>query len=165
MKTLYQKLSKASVLCKNVEKDGTNSFHKYKYASASNVAQIVNEGLHQVGLAAYTRYELVRSEVLQGPKPEKYVEMKCIVTIADVETGSSIEISAFGSGQDVGDKAIAKAQTMALKYAWITTLQMSTDDDPERDESLDKRLSYGSSVPQNKVTYVNKSAYKHPNAP
>jgi len=58
-----------------------------------------------------------------------------IVTIELVNADDANEvmtISGAGSGIDAGDKAIAKAQTMAVKYAWKDTLLIADkDDDPD----------------------------------
>lgn len=44
----------------------------------------------------------------------------------------------FGSGQDAGDKAIMKAQTAAIKYAYMMSLCIATGDDPEADSKTDE---------------------------
>lgn len=129
--------------CGYIQKDGTNSFHKYKYASASAILEKVNESLVRNGLASFCKPEIIGSEVVQTAKgaQEKFVTIRVGLTLVDSDSGESMEISGVGSGQDVGDKAVAKAQTMALKYAWMTTLNISTGDDPEEDHHLDERTS------------------------
>jgi hypothetical protein len=47
-------------------------------------------------------------------------------------------IVGLGSGQDVGDKAVMKAQTAAIKYAYLMSLAISTNDDPEADSRTDE---------------------------
>ena len=139
MKNIYKKLSTLSNLCKEVSKDGHNQAQNYKYASAANVAEVVNQALQKSQLVAFVNYDLIKSDLITDSKGTiwKYAEVKCSVKVVDIDDGSEILFSSFGSGQDMGDKAIAKAQTMALKYAWITSLQMSYGDDPEKDESVD----------------------------
>lgn len=44
-----------------------------------------------------------------------------------------MSIVGLGSGQDSGDKAIMKAQTAAIKYAYLLSFAISTGDDPEND--------------------------------
>jgi hypothetical protein len=50
------------------------------------------------------------------------------------------ETEGMGSGQDAGDKAIMKAQTAAIKYAWMLALSISTGDDPEEDAGTDEAM-------------------------
>lgn len=57
--------------------------------------------------------------------------------ITDGDTGESIVVVSAGQGADMGDKAIPKALTNAMKYAILLVLQ-ATGDDPEADSSTDE---------------------------
>ncbi len=72
---------------------------------------------------------------------ETMVTIQTDVTLVDCDSGELLIFTGLGSGQDIGDKAIAKAQTMALKYAWMTTLNISTGDDPEADTHEDEIIA------------------------
>lgn len=50
-------------------------------------------------------------------------------------------MSGIGSGQDNSDKAVMKAQTAAIKYAYMLTLAMNTNDDPEADSQTDEGMT------------------------
>lgn len=50
----------------------------------------------------------------------------------------------MGSGQDSGDKAVMKAQTAAIKYAYLLSFAISTGDDPEADQRTDESSSVSS---------------------
>jgi len=50
----------------------------------------------------------------------------------------------MGSGQDSGDKAVMKAQTAAIKYAYLLSFAISTGDDPEADQRTDESSSASS---------------------
>ena len=65
-----------------------------------------------------------------------------MVTLIDSESGESFAIKGLGSGQDAGDKALAKAQTMALKYCYMASLAIATGDDPEADSKTDEATTY-----------------------
>ena len=64
--------------------------------------------------------------------------VRVTITLVDVESGESIILSGLGSGQDSGDKAVMKAQTAAIKYAYLMSLAISTNDDPEADVKTDE---------------------------
>lgn len=134
--SLAGKLIEVMRECGYVRKDAKNSFHKYSYASAAAILEKVNEALCKNGLATLMKSEIL-SHTIEGK--EKFVTVKVTISLVDADTGERMEISGIGSGQDSGDKAIAKAQTMALKYAWMMSLNISTGDDPEADESTDHR--------------------------
>ena len=68
------------------------------------------------------------------------------VTLIDSESGESFAIKGLGSGQDAGDKALAKAQTMALKYCYMASLAIATGDDPEADSQIDEVMTTKSTV-------------------
>ena len=51
----------------------------------------------------------------------------------DSDDGSMIEWTACGSWNDTGDKWVYKAITGAVKYIFMKTFQISTGDDPEKD--------------------------------
>lgn len=52
--------------------------------------------------------------------------------LIDSESGEPMSITGPGSGQDSGNKAVTKAQT-AIKYAYLLSLTISTEDDPENE--------------------------------
>ena len=143
MKSIATKLVKVMDDCSYVQKDGKNSFHNYNYTSAANILVKVNESLVKNGLASFATPELIRFEDVKTAKgnTEHLATVKMIVSLLDTETDENLDIVGIGSGQDVGDKAVMKAQTAALKYAWMLTLNISTGDDPEADSKVDERMN------------------------
>ena len=143
---MAEKISLAAKICRimkdchYVQKDGRNDFHKYNYASAANVLEKVNEACAEHGVASIPRFEIIASD--------KVVTVQCTLTLLDADSGETYSIVSLGSGQDAGDKAVAKAQTMALKYAWMTTLNISTGDDPEADEETDRANTRPQKAPE-----------------
>lgn len=68
------------------------------------------------------------------------------IMLVDAESGESVTITGLGSGQDSGDKAVMKAQTAAIKYAYLLSMAISTGDDPEADGRTDEAITINSTV-------------------
>ena len=60
------------------------------------------------------------------------------ITLIDSDSGEFVMFQGIGSGQDAGDKAVMKAQTAAIKYAYMMSLCIATGDDPEADAKTDE---------------------------
>lgn len=132
MKAIAAKLIKIMKDCAYVQKTGYNEFHKYKYAKAADVLEKANESMVENGVCSF-----VFPEIISLPDA-KVTTVRVTVNLFDVESGETMQLVGIGSGADTGDKAVMKAQTAALKYAWMMSLNIATGDDPEADESTDK---------------------------
>lgn len=132
-KSIARKLANVMHKCRYVQKDKKNEYLKYNYASSSTVLGRVNADCHEEGLAVIVSPQLVshHEKTNRNGVIEDLATVQTVVTLLDIESGETLTFSGFGSGQDVGDKAVAKAQTMALKYSWMMTLCIATGDDPE----------------------------------
>ena len=126
--------------CSHIAKNGTNDFHKYKYATAADVLEKVNASLTKHGLASIVSSNLLSLKDVTTSKGniEQLASVEVCVTLIDSDSGESLSIKGLGSGQDPSDKAIAKAQTMAIKYAYLNSLAIATNDDPEADSHSDE---------------------------
>ncbi len=124
-----------------VQKDKTNKEQHYNYVSEAAVLAKVQPALIKMGLIAMPTYEVVSSEDKMTAKGSvwKLITVSCLLQIIDTETGEQDTVLALGSGIDANDKAVAKAQTMAFKYAWWKLLCLETGDDPEADPMADKQ--------------------------
>ena len=138
-KNIASKLVKVMKDCSFVQKQGVNDFHGYKYATSEDVMKIVNKSLTENRLMTAVDSEVTSmvDVVNLKCKTEHLATVKVTVTIIDSETSESIVISGVGSGQDAGDKAVMKASTAAIKYAYMLSLCIATGDDPEADSRLD----------------------------
>ena len=143
--TLKEKLAEVAADCDYVRKDGVNAYQNYKYASAAAVVWKVGESLYKHRLLSIATFAIV-SDVPRSRTNAKGVEVienlvtvECSLHIHDMDSPDFFTFNGFGSGMDNSDKAVMKAQTAALKYAWMMSLNISTGDDPERDESVDQR--------------------------
>ena len=126
--------------CSHVSKNGTNDFHKYKYATAADVLEKVNASLTKHALASVVTPNLLNMQQVTTAKGnvEQLATVEVVITLIDAESGESLTLKGLGSGQDSSDKSIAKAQTMAIKYAYLNSLAIATNDDPEADSKTDE---------------------------
>lgn len=119
--------------CAHIVKNGLNSFHNYKYATAEDVLQKVNESLTKNKIVSIATPVLQRFTDVTNLKgyTEHLATVGVDVQLIDSESGESVTITGVGSGQDAGDKAVMKAQTAAIKYAYMMSFCIATGDDPE----------------------------------
>ncbi|SCM82572.1 ERF superfamily [uncultured Sporomusa sp.] len=143
MKHIAGKIVKIMEECSVVKKNGTNDFHHYKYTTSADVLEKVNAALVKNKVASVVLPEVIDSGdvVTSRGNTEHLVTVKVTITLIDTESGESIQIAGTGSGQDGGDKAVMKAQTAAIKYAYLLSLAISTNDDPEADNRTDEGMS------------------------
>jgi len=96
--------------CSHVAKNGTNDFHKYKYATATDVLEKVNASLTKHGIASVVTLSILSMQEITTAKgnTERLATVEVTVTLIDSESGESFAIKGLGSGQDAGDKSIAK---------------------------------------------------------
>ena len=142
MKAIAGKLIQVMAECSQIPKNGVNDFHHYKYATSADVLEKVNSALVKHKLASVVTPEVLQaSEVLNSKgNAEQRVTVRVAITLVDAESGESVLLVGLGSGQDVGDKAVMKAQTAAIKYAYLMSLAISTNDDPEADSRTDEGM-------------------------
>lgn len=154
MKNLAAKLVKVMEDCAAVPKNGTNDFHHYKYATSADVLEKVNASLVKNRIASIVLPEVINSAevVTNKGNTEHLITVKVEITLIDTDSGEKTVLSGIGSGQDGGDKAVMKAQTAAIKYAYMLSLAISTNDDPEADPRTDESVSHREPVnlPENK---------------
>ena len=133
--SIGQKMVAVMESCRYMPQDGYNSFQKYKYTTAAGMFAKINEALTEQNL--FTQVELtlleMRDATTSKGNAEKHAVVSAKITITDAETGETVTFTGLGSGQDGGDKAVMKAQTAALKYAYIGGLCIAMSDDPESD--------------------------------
>ena len=148
--------------CSHVGKNGLNSYHQYKYATAEDVLCKVNEALTKNKLASVVTPALdsvVDVVNLKGNK-EHLVTISVKIELIDADSGESIVLQGFGSGQDAGDKAIMKAQTAAIKYAYMMSLCIATGDDPEEDGKTDEAAMGKAEIKEQTVKPVDNQGKK-----
>lgn len=159
-RSLAKKLVQVMKECSYVQKDAKNEFKAYKYATAAGVLEKVNESLSKHGIATVTNTEVIQSSFDAN---QRYVAVKTEITLIDCDSDETYKIC--GIGAESGDKAIARAQTMAIKYAWLMSLNISTGDDPENEEApkdvpFKKEMNgYGSSYHPHEPNYESQNGH------
>ena len=153
MQKIAKKFVEVMRECSHVAKNGTNDFHKYKYATATDVLEKVNASLTKHGLASVVTPNLLSMQQVTTAKGnvEQLAIVEVSVTLIDAESGESLTLKGLGSGQDAGDKAVAKSQTMAIKYAYLASLAIATGDDPEADRHTDEVMHPPAQVKNNPI--------------
>jgi hypothetical protein len=140
MQKIAKKLVQVMQECRYIQKTGTNEFHHYRYATSAEVLEKINTALVKQKLCSVAVPEILQQADVTTAKGtiEHMVTVKIDITLIDVDSGESVSFSGIGTGQDGGDKAVMKAQTAALKYAYLITMLVSTGDDPEADAKTDE---------------------------
>ncbi|WP_057768116.1 ERF family protein [Cytobacillus praedii] len=134
LKSIYSKIGDVMSKVSRVPKNGYNSFHKYNYATESDLTESIRPILQESGLAFF-------SNVLEQDREGEFTKVKMEFTLADIETGEVLTSTYWGEGQDKGDKGLYKAYTGATKYFLMKTFLIPTGDDPEADSTVDERNS------------------------
>ena len=133
-KTLVQHMAEVMKEVGYVQKDATNDFQNYTYASAQAVFDKVRSSLSERGIAVCGDVELVASEIV-GTKQKHLVVAKHTIIFTDGT--DTLSVSALGEGIDSGDKASMKANTAGVKYCLAKAFLISWGDDPEADSTTD----------------------------
>ncbi len=145
MKNIASKLVKIMNECGFVQKNGNNDFHHYKYATSADVLEKVNAALVKNNVCSVIVPELLSMMDVMNNKgnTEHLATVRITNTLIDADSGESLCLVGLGSGQDAGDKAVMKAQTASIKYAYLLSLAISTNDDPEADSKTDEMNTIG----------------------
>ena len=160
MQKLASKFINVMQECSHIAKSGTNSYHGYKYATSADVMQKVNSALTKYGIASFVSPNLISLQDVTTTKGniEHLATVEVEIKLVDKDSGEEAILKGLGNGQDSGDKAVAKALTSAMKYAYMMSLAISTGDDPEADRSTDENTY----VEDNEIEQVNQSQQQLP---
>lgn len=140
--------------CQRVGKNGLNSKQGYKYSKSADVVAMVNEALTKNNIATIAEVEIINRESDEEGK-KNFARVKMIVTLIDADSGEERKIFGIGEGFDSLDKAFAKAQTQALKYAYISSFAIAQGDDPEKDSDEDDTYFAPTQAPVQKAENQN----------
>lgn len=161
---IAKKLVNVMAECSHIAKNGLNNYHQYKYATAEDVLLKVNTALTKNRIASIVIPEIASMVDVTNLKgnTEHLVTVNVQIKLIDSESGECVDLFGIGSGQDAGDKAVMKAQTAAIKYAYMMSLCIATGDDPEADTKTDENSfigNKGSKVVNNakKISVLKKS--------
>ena len=120
-----------------IGKDARNDEVGYDFVSAATMNAKVSVALRENRVICLPMSEMVDIRTIQtGGGNETLATVKVEITLQDVDSDESFTIRGVGSGIDKGDKAIAKAQTMAMKYAWKMAFVIAeSSDDPDANKN------------------------------
>jgi len=120
-----------------VAKSGRNEFHKYDYATESDVADALRQHLAAEGVCIFPSVVDAKVETVQDRnKSASMATVTLELTFVDGESGDTMVTRWIGQGIDQGDKAYYKAYTGAFKYGLMKTFMVSTGEEPEADEPV-----------------------------
>lgn len=134
---LMLKIADVWTVIERVPKTGYNSFHRYHYATESDVADTLRSELGKRGVVIMPQVVEWRREdhtPTERGRPQWLWHVTVDFTFIDAESGESWVSRGWpGVGIDSEDKGIYKAMTGAAKYALMKSFMVSTGDDPEED--------------------------------
>ena len=135
----------------HVPKNGRHDFHKYDYATESDITNAVRAELAKVNVAVFPSVgEVVVGEADPKDRGGPVTTVELLVTFVHA-SGEAMTTRWYGQGQDKADKAYYKAYTGAMKYCLLKTFLMSTGDDPEATDGYGKSTRGGSSAPRRPI--------------
>jgi len=133
---LAAKLVRIMAAVDHVEKRGRNEKQNYNFVRAADLYHEVRKAFieQQVFMTADVVSQERWTQPTQSGGTMNYCSLRVAFTFYDGETGASIgPVHGCGWGSDVGDKAVYKCMTGALKYAARTNFMVPDDSDPEED--------------------------------
>jgi hypothetical protein len=132
--SLKEKLVEIRRRIGQIEKRGINQSGNYRYVRAADLAGPIGDLLAQFGVILLPRLESIYSvPVTDRTGQDERTHVVVAYTFVDAKTSEELTVKLAGTGIDPGDKAVAKAQTCALKYALLQTFLIATGDDPENE--------------------------------
>ena len=92
MKNLSKKFVEVMKDCGHVAKNGFNSFHNYKYATAADVLQLVNSALTKYGIMSAVETNLIEIREVTTTKgnSENLATVETVVTLTDSDSGDRL---------------------------------------------------------------------------
>ena len=141
-KNIAKKLVKIMGECSHITKTGLNDHHHYRYATAEDVLKKINSALatNKIASMDIPHLESMVDVTTAKGNTEHLATVTIQIHLVDSDSGESVDLFGIGSGQDASDKAIMKAQTAAIKYAYLLSMCVATGDDPEADVATDANM-------------------------
>lgn len=136
-KTIYKKLAEAREKVGAMQKTGFNEMQKYSYFSDDQISETFRKTFNEVWIVFIYSSEITGTREISatGKGTRQFItDVLVKYSFVDIETGDEVSWTACWSWNDTGDKWVYKAITWAIKYIYMKTFQISTGDDPEKDE-------------------------------
>lgn len=151
-KNLYQKMADIMKDVQSVFKGATIQMggnRSYSAVNHDDVARLLHKPLADAGIV--TKVSVERVEITQGTKTNKYGDQSAEyradvwveVTFINADNPIEREIcKSFAYAFDSGDKAVGKAESMAVKYVYLKNFVLeSTDNEESRDHELSTKAA------------------------
>lgn len=152
--SLVTKLTKASKNVKAVEKDGHNQSQHYTFQSEAAIKDAVKGALNAVGVQIVPSYEVTNQYDRTTAKGTVLHFVDVMGTFVITDGDASLTAKMPGSGQDSGEKAIAKACTSAQKYFYKQLFNISDrESDPDSENSKPDGGYQRQPAPQQRTPY------------
>lgn len=158
MKNILAKLHEIMKEVNFIEKDKTNTFHGYDYASE----QAIKEALHTSMVSKKVLFTLSAQNLRRtasGEKGSTITDIDFEYGFYDIESGEVFKGMFVGTGEDKLDKGTYKAITGALKYILTSTFLIPTGEDPEKESLKTPTKSYIKKETPGAVKFLVKSAH------
>lgn len=161
MPTLAAKLAEIMGEMAHVKKEGFNKAQNYRFVRETDVAEKASELLaarhiwvHQSVISE----EMVPLYTTASGSQMWLTKLQIAFKFIDGDTKEETEPQTFsGHGADTGDKGVYKAMTGAEKYFLMKSFLVSTGDDPEADEKVDKAAAAAGSTGAPRVVRGNQA--------
>ncbi|MEN1679944.1 MAG: ERF family protein, partial [Planctomycetota bacterium] len=136
-KELYAALQAASADIGMAHKSEVNSHDRYKYADLEDYLSAIRPACVKHGLYCYSRPvgepQYFDRKVASGNAVHSVCRLQVESIVVHPESSGALGVTAWGEGQDRGDKAIYKAITGGRKYSLAMLFGIHTTDDAEKD--------------------------------
>ena len=145
--TVMEALARVMGDVREVKKDKVNTQQHFSFRGIDSVVNAVGPALRKHGVIVLPRLE--SKEYLAFTSSKGTAMMCCRVTVTYVFVGpggDKLESTVAGEAMDAGDKATAKAMSVAFRIALLQALALPTDDvDPDA-QTYDLSASAGSTL-------------------
>ena len=165
---IYQALSAVMADVGAVRKDSKNQSQGFNFRGIDSVVNAVSPALRKHGVVVFPRVHTTEySTVSIGSKGTQMGHCRVMVTYTFMDAdGTNIESTVAAESMDSGDKATAKAMSVAFRTCLLQTLCLPTDDtdpDAESYERAPKQAAAPSSTtsrPTGKTTPFDQIVHK-----
>lgn len=142
--TLYKKMAAVMGDLSRVAERGKHEKQRWRYATASDVKNIVRVAMAEHGLALLFQmdeYTELETTVEPGKAVPTHIRAKLSFTIACGETGETVTCPIWVEAIDYSDKAFNKIYTVGEKYFLKTVFLVSSGDEIDPSGESPKRAS------------------------
>lgn len=156
--TIYQKIANVRKEIKDgMSKGWKNKEMWYSYFSDDQISEKFRNLFDEHGICFIYSSQITGCREISSTRSwtrQFVTDVLVNYKFVDIENGSMIEWTACWSWNDTGDKWVYKAITGAVKYIFMKTFQISTGDDPEKDEVKERKPKEKETEEKNDVPFT-----------